>query len=153
MWGTSQFDILLIHMSFMYTHYHVITDVNQIRIGHIKWSGRVLVIALDGCQTLRPFRIFNFFFSFAVIILTINSLLYCQTVCGASNYRWSWAITSGVPALLGMVLLSCALCNGAIKYHVKRWCQLRRWCTSQFAILLIPYVIIICSRYGPGISI
>ena len=96
---------------------------------------------------------FQLFFSFAVIILTINSLLYCQTVCGASNYRWSWAITSGVPALLVMVLLSCALCNGAIKYHVKRWCQLLRWCTSQFAILLIPYVIIICSRYGSGISI
>ena len=107
-WGTSQVAIFLIHMSLLYAQYHILTDVNQIWIGNINWSGRVPVIVLDvvhhvmawssivikwwsrrcthhctHCWSSAPAISYFLFFFFAFIIL------HCILTSVLSNSVWS----------------------------------------------------------------
>ena len=83
-WGTSQVAIFLIHMSLLYAQYPILTDVNQIWIGSINWSGRVPVIVLSflrctSCNGVIKYR-------YQVMVQEAHASMYALLVKRACHF-------------------------------------------------------------------
>ena len=118
--------------------------------GVIKYRYQVMVQEAHASMYASLFKrachfVCSTFFFFAFIILTIYPLLYCQTVCGASKYRWSWAITSGVPAIVrdGLIIMLVMEWSDQASSQVVMPAPEMRYVSSCY--FAYSHVIIICS--------